>query len=121
MKNAMYIVITIFFTVVGQILVKAGAKRLPQYNSNIDNIIMYIIKAVFSPLIFLGLLSAVIAAISWIGAMSKYDISFAYPFMSLSYVFVMILAAIVFKEVINLKQWIGLMFICFGVFLISRV
>lgn len=119
-KNAIYIFITIIFTVLGQILTKKGQSLLGTYPTNRIELIGFLIKSLFTPHIFAGMICAVIAAISWIGALSKYKISFAYPFMSLSYVLVMIASLIFFKERVYPIQWIGVVVICIGVFLVSR-
>ena len=81
----------------------------------------FLFKSLFQPYIMSGLLCAFIAAISWIGAASKFKLSYAYPFVSLTYVFVMILSMVVLKEKVYILQWLGILFILLGVFLISRV
>jgi multidrug transporter EmrE-like cation transporter len=48
------------------------------------------------------------------------ELSFAYPLLSTGYVVVLIASWILFKEQISMIRWVGVMVICFGVFLISR-
>jgi drug/metabolite transporter (DMT)-like permease len=120
LKNSIYIAITIVFTVIGQILTKKGQSMLGSYPQNKFELIFFLIKSLFTPYIFMGMLCAVISALSWIMALSKYKLSYAYPFVSLSYVLVMVASMLLFKEKVLPIQWAGVLTICFGLFLISR-
>ncbi len=111
-----YIFSTIFFTVYGQLIIKW---RITKSNWNIttsgfSEMVISYFKFLFDPFIFSGFLSAFIASVFWMLAMTKFKISFAYPFMSLSFVFVLILSAIIFKESITIGNIIGLIFIITG-------
>ena len=64
--------------------------------------------------------SAFLAAISWMGAMSKFPISYAYPFMSLAFVIVLILSNLFFKEPITISKSIGMGLIVLGIIFGSR-
>jgi multidrug transporter EmrE-like cation transporter len=85
MNPYIYIFGTIFFTVYGQIVLKWRLTylkvELPEMF--IDKII-YLIKLIFDPFIFSGFVSAFIASMFWMGAMTKFEITKAYPFMSLA-------------------------------------
>lgn len=120
MKNFIYITITVIFTVIGQILTKKGQSLLGVYPTGKLELFVFLVKSLFTPYIFAGLLCAVIAALSWIMALSKFKLSYAYPFVSLSYVLVMAASMMIFREKVMPIQWVGVLVICFGLFLISR-
>ena len=65
----------------------------------------FVLRAFTMPAIVLGLASAVIAAVAWMGAVSLTDTSFAYPFMGLAIVLVLALSPIVFGERVPVTQW----------------
>lgn len=56
----------------------------------------------------------------WMYIIKKYPLSSAYPLISLSYVFGMIAAILVFHENIELRKWIGVLFIIGGCYLLSK-
>ena len=78
------------------------------------------IKIFFSPLVILGISLYFLGVFFWLYALSKVDLSFAYPFVSVSYVLVVLLSWFVLGESISYLRWIGVILICSGVFLISR-
>ncbi|NNF16364.1 MAG: EamA family transporter, partial [Gammaproteobacteria bacterium] len=60
------------------------------------------------------------ALIAWLYVLKQVDVSYAYPFISLGFVFVLLISYQFFNETINLYKIAGIMSIILGVFLISR-
>jgi drug/metabolite transporter (DMT)-like permease len=56
----------------------------------------------------------------WLTALSRVDLSYAYPFASLSYVVMLIASWALFKENITPLRLVGTLVACAGVFLISQ-
>lgn len=113
--NHIYILMTIILTVYGQLIIKwqvslAGAMPVESMDK-----IWFMVRLLLNPWIISGFASAFLAAISWMGAMSKFPISYAYPFMSLAFVLVLILSNIFFKEPITMGKSIGMGFIVLGI------
>jgi multidrug transporter EmrE-like cation transporter len=53
-------------------------------------------------------------------ALSRVDLSFAYPFLSISYILVLIAGYFVFGETVNASRMVGVALICGGTFFIAR-
>jgi len=70
--------------------------------------------------VLLGMLTFVVSTGSHLLVLSRVDLSFAYPFLSLAYVVVTVYAYLVFKEDVNLYRVAGVALICLGTILISR-
>lgn len=60
------------------------------------------------------------ASLLWMYIVKTYPLSQSYPMVSLSFVFGMIAAILVFREVVNLQQWIGMTLIIIGCVLIAK-
>ncbi|SEH05457.1 4-amino-4-deoxy-L-arabinose-phosphoundecaprenol flippase subunit ArnF [Candidatus Venteria ishoeyi] len=52
--------------------------------------------------------------------MTKFELSYAYPFMSASFVLVFLISVILFQESITMYKVIGLGLIIIGIFVSSR-
>ena len=59
-------------------------------------------------------------AVFWLVALSRVDLSYAYPFASLSYVVMLTASWLLFNENITSLRLLGTVVIGLGVFLISR-
>lgn len=114
------IFITILCTVVGQLMFKHATNSLGEMPATIEDGAMFLVKALFNFYIIGGFFLAFVASLSWIFAVSRLELSFAYPFTSLNFVFVMIFSAILFQEQMSLNRILGVLVICLGVYLISR-
>ena len=68
----------------------------------------------------IGTFGFVFSSMLWLIVLSKFDLSFAYPMISISFVLVPIGSKLWFKEEINKIRWIGIAVICMGVILITR-
>jgi len=71
-------------------------------------------KYVFSGFLLYGL-----GAVVWLGVLSKWDVSKAYPLVGLGFVFTVLIGYLLGEQV-TLQRVIGVALICAGVFLIGR-
>ena len=115
-----YIFGTIFFTVYGQIVLKWRMNGMGSLPEGTGDKVIFLIKVLFDPWVFSGFFSAFIASFFWMAAMTKFDISYAYPFMSSAFVLVFLLSVILFNEAITWNKVIGLLLIVAGIVVTSR-
>ncbi|APD05854.1 hypothetical protein UJ101_00302 [Flavobacteriaceae bacterium UJ101] len=117
--NFIYIIGTIFFTVIGQLLIKykmGNFEGFPENQSLMEKG-WSVIYLLLNPFIFFGFISAFIASFFWMAAMNKFEISFAYPFMSLSFILVFIFSIFLFGETFTWGKVIGLILIILALFI----
>ena len=112
--NYFYVLLTIIFTVLGQLIikwqvVKAGALPVDLFEKT-----SFLLHLLLNPWIIIALFSAFLAALSWMVVMTKFELSHAYPFMSLSFILVIFLSGLIFNEAITPNRLIGLFFIVIG-------
>jgi len=115
-----YILGTVFFTVYGQLIIKARISRYGELPASGYEKFHFILSALMDPWILSGLVSAFVASIFWIAAMTKFDISYAYPFMSSAFILVYVLSVALFAEPVTWAKSIGLVLIVAGIFVTSR-
>lgn len=119
-SGLVFIALTIALTVAGQLLVKLGMTQIGRAPADWTALPMFFLKAAFNPANFLGLSSAVLAALCWMGALSRCNLSFAYPFMALAIVLVLALAPVVFGEHVTLRQWVGVALVTAGLWIAAQ-
>lgn len=115
-----YIFGTILFTVYGQIMLKWRIDKYGSLPTDLFDKILFVFRLLLDPLILSGFLSAFVASLFWMAAMTKFDISFAYPFMSLSFVLVFGLSIFLFGEPVTSQKIIGLGLIVLGIIVTSQ-
>ncbi len=115
-----YIFGTIFFTVYGQLILKWRIMSVGSLPDGFVDKVLFLLKLIFDPFIFSGFAAAFIASFFWMAAMTKFELSFAYPFMSGAFVLVFILSVLFFNETVTWQKIIGLSFIVLGIIITSR-
>ena len=78
------------------------------------------IRVVLNPWVFSGLSCYAISIVLWMYALSKVQVSFAYPFLSVGYVIVVGAAYLFFREPVSVMKLAGIALICAGVVLVAR-
>lgn len=61
-----------------------------------------------------------LGGILWIVAMSKYELSFIYPYLSINYVSIVVGSQWILGESVSLTRYLSVIFIILGLVLISR-
>lgn len=115
-----YIAGTILLTVYGQLVLKW---RVVQYGSLPDLLLerlRFLLWLVLDPFILSGFIAAFGASLFWMAAMTKLDISFAYPFMSIAFMLVLLFSALFFNEPLTWHKVVGLLLIASGIAISSQ-
>ncbi|KPB02829.1 transporter [Ahrensia marina] len=120
MKYIIFILFTVATNAAAQLMLKQGMTTLSPSVLAQENIILKLLMVVFSPWVFFGLATFVISMASHMFVLSKVDLSFAYPFLSLAYVLVAVLAWQLFGEELGAYKIAGIIFICIGTVLIAQ-
>lgn len=111
----LYIFGCILFTVYGQLVLKWRMNLKGQLPAEITDKMLFMAKLFLDPWLLSGFGAAFIASLFWMAAMTKFEISFAYPFMSLSFVLVLILSILIFGETFSWGKVVGLLLIVAGI------
>jgi undecaprenyl phosphate-alpha-L-ara4N flippase subunit ArnF len=113
----LYILGTIVFTVYGQIILKWRLSTLGFVlpNGGILTKMISLVRIIFDPFVFSGFISAFIASLFWMAAMSKFEITYAYPFMSLSPALVFLIGILFLGETFTIGKLLGLLLIVLGI------
>ena len=108
------------FTVYGQVILKWRIGRYVPLPEQTVRKFFFLMKLLADPFILSGFASAFIASLFWMAALSKFELSFAYPFMSLSFVLVFIISVFLFDDSVTLYKVAGLVLIVLGIVISSR-
>lgn len=114
------IALTIFLTVSGQLFAKGGMHEVGAIPIQMRELPSFLARAYTNWKVLAAFSCGVLASVSWIGAVSRSDVSFAYPFMGLAIVLVLVFAALLLGETVPLSRWIGVALVCIGIFVAAQ-
>ena len=119
--NHLYIFLSIAFAVSSQLIIKwkMSAFSFNEYETLPDKF-LFALSMLLNPHILLSLIFTLLSGLSWMIAMTKFDISYAYPFTTLGFVFIFIFSVFLFHEPVTWQKLVGLVFIVLGIIITSR-
>jgi multidrug transporter EmrE-like cation transporter len=114
------IAVTVLLGVVGQMILKWQVGLAGPLPSDTYARIAFLLRLLMNPWVVLSLGSAFLAMLTWMLALSKLDLSYAYPFTSLAFVALLILSVLVFNEPLTAPKVLGTVLIVSGLIIASR-
>ena len=121
MKTAViYIIIGVLGSAIGQVLLKRGMNNIGTVTLSLNQLPAILWQMVTNLNVFIGLIIYLGSVIFWLAALSRVDLSYAYPFASLSYLIVLVASWVLLNEKISPFRLIGTVVIGIGVLLIYR-
>ncbi len=116
MSPYIYVALSTIFGITGQLLLKRGMGRIGQSSTGVA----MIKRIVLSPWVIGGLIVYAIGVLNWMLALSSFELSYVYPFASLSYIGIIIGSYFIFRERITVLRLLGIVVIISGVLISSR-
>lgn len=118
--NHLYIAATIIFGILSQLLMRWQVGLAGPLPETLQDKAIFIIRIFFSPWVMLAFFFTFASGVAWMMTLTKFDISYAYPFTSLSFVIMLVLGVIIFGEPINMNKIGGTLLVIVGLIVLTR-
>jgi multidrug transporter EmrE-like cation transporter len=103
-----------------QLLLKAGTNSVGRFEFSAANAVPVGFRLATEPHILGGLACYVVSVVVWIMALSRVEVSIAYPMLSIGYVVNAIAAWYLLGEAVTPIRLVGVGIIILGVFIVAR-
>jgi drug/metabolite transporter (DMT)-like permease len=114
------IFLDVVLNVAGQLSLKYGMSQMGNFAISLSTLPPVFLKAATNPNVLLGVVCYGLGFLVWLIVLAKAEVSYAYPLISLGYVFTAILARVLLGEAVSFTRMAGILVTCLGVFLIAR-
>ncbi len=112
--------LAIAFAVISQLLFRAGVGSIGRITLTREALPSELLRLATSPPVVIGLALYSVGFMAWLGAMSRFGLSYVYPFTSLNYVLVLLSSWLTFNEPLSPVRWLGVGVIILGVFIAAK-
>lgn len=109
--------LSVTLTVMGQLLLKLGIKQVGQVP--LGELAMKLPTLFTNPKIVIGLGIYAFSALLWLSAISRLDLSFAYPLISLGIVMVSVISWLFLQEIQDPRRILGSALIVVGILVMT--
>jgi drug/metabolite transporter (DMT)-like permease len=110
-----YVAATVALTVYGQLIIKWRVLRHGHIPVSLHGKATFLTGLILDPWVLSALLGAFVAALSWMAALSRLELSRAYPAMGMSFVMVLLLSGLLFGEALTAAKLIGAVLVVTGI------
>lgn len=114
------IFLNILLTVYAQFVVKWQVLQAGGLPATTDQKVHFMVRLLLNPWIITAYVAAFAASLTWMAAMTKLQLSHAYPMTALTFVVVVLGSSALFHEAITPLKMVGLLLIIIGIFIGSQ-
>ena len=120
MSSIPMILVGVLLNAAAQLMLKQGMLQVGRFEFALSNAPDVILKVAVNPYIWGGLVSYVVSVVAWMIVLSRVEVSYAYPFLSIGYIVTTAAAYLIFNEAVTPTRIAGIILICIGVVLVAR-
>ena len=114
------IIFGVLLNAIAQLALKAGVRDLGPIGLSMDQVVPTSLRLMGEPYLWTGLTLYAVSVVVWILALSRVDVSIAYPMLSLGYVVNAFAAYWLFGELLTPMRLAGIGIIIVGVYVLTR-
>lgn len=103
-----------------QLALKQGMRQVGEFAFRLENLFSVGLRVFLNPYVIGGLTCYVVSVVIWLMVLSRVEVSYAYPLLSVGYIVTALAGRYFFSEALTPARWSGILVICFGVWLITR-
>jgi len=119
--NSFLLVISgVLLNAIAQLALKASVREMGPISVSVQTAPSVALRMAAEPWLWVGLVCYGVSVIVWILALSRVDVTLAYPKLSIGYIVTAIVAWLWLGEVLTVMRLSGIGFIIIGVVLLTR-
>ena len=103
-----------------QVVLKTGMRQIGHFDFRLENVLPIGPRVATNPYVVLGIGCYVVSVVIWLLVLSRSEVSFAYPMLSIGYIVTAMIGFYAFGENLSPERIGGIVLIVGGVFLIAR-
>jgi len=115
-----YILATVVCTVYSQLVLRWQVGAAGELPLDGPGKFRFVLTLLVNPWVLSGIVATFFAGVSWMLAMTRFEISYAYPFISLNYIVILAAGILLFNESLSQQKIMGTVIVIIGIALISK-
>lgn len=114
------IMLGVLLNAAAQLLLKAGMRRIGYFEFAWANAVPIGLQVAANPFVLAGIFAYIVSVLVWLLVLSRVEVSFAYPLLSVGYIVNAVAGYYLFQENLSLTRITGILIIVAGVYLVTR-
>lgn len=114
------ILLGVLLNAAAQLFLKEGMRRIGHFDFVWSNLVPIALQVAGNVFILGGLLCYVISVAVWLLVLSRVEVSYAYPLLSVGYIVNAVAGYYLFQENLSITRISGIVIICIGVYFVTK-
>lgn len=115
------ILLSVALSAIAQIVLKSAmSSKAVQVDMAANGLLRVAMNVLINPTVITGLILYGLGAVLWLAVLARLDVTQAYPFVGLGFIFTLILGYLFLNEPVGFQRLIGTLLITAGVVLVAR-
>lgn len=114
------IMLGVLLNAAAQLFLKEGMRRIGHFEFIWANAVPITMQVAGNVFVLGGLVCYVISVAVWLLVLSRVEVSFAYPLLSVGYIVNAVAGYYLFQENLSIMRITGILIICVGVFFVTK-
>jgi multidrug transporter EmrE-like cation transporter len=114
------ILLGVLLNAAAQLLLKAGMSQIGHFEFSLVNALPIGMQVLGNPAILTGLFIYSVSVVVWLLVLSRVQVSYAYPMLSIGYIVNALAAYYFFAEPLTSMRMLGIFIIIAGVYLVAQ-
>jgi multidrug transporter EmrE-like cation transporter len=114
------ILLGVLLNAAAQLFLKEGMRRIGHFEFIWANIVPIAVQVAGNIFILGGLFCYVVSVAVWLLVLSRVEVSYAYPLLSVGYIVNAVAGYYLFQENLSLMRITGILIICVGVYFVTK-
>jgi uncharacterized membrane protein len=124
MKEQIFLVIGLILLTdicdtISQLILKSSINALDWHINSVKKALHLVVALLKVPRVWFGFFLTGVSLIFWLIALTKADLNLAFSLDSMRYILISVASVIFLKEKVGRRRWIGIMFVVFGITLVT--
>jgi drug/metabolite transporter (DMT)-like permease len=116
----LYILAMILFTAYSQVVMRWQVSLAGALPPTTIGKIGFVTSLLLNPWVLTGIAASFLAGVAWMLALSKFELSYAYPFVSLIYILVLASGVLLFRDSLTAGKALGTAVIVAGILIVAK-
>ena len=113
------IAITDLSDTISQLILKSSINKIDWHVNSVKKALYLVWQLIKIPRVWLGFFLSGVSLLFWLFVLSRTDLSLAFSLDSMRYIMIALASVIFLKEKGSLTRWLGIVYVVFGIILVT--
>jgi len=119
LQSHAYLLLYIAFTVSSQLIMRWRV-GIAGVNAPIQSSSAFIASLLLTPWVWMAFLATFLAGVAWMLALTRFELTYAFPFTGVSFVLILLAGAFMFGEHVSIARIAGTLLVVLGLIVVVR-